>query len=155
MQAPAWSRASCDLHLIFPSLCMVMWAPSHRGRGWIPEADHMLVEPAEVARNAVWRFKGCSCKAFPWWHLKINSCNPDTKFWVSSGPSALHWKSFAVNWQIICFCVSVCVLLLPFDIGHRRRKETRRTSLRTCWNPSWLMVYFVLWGRACTSCVCS
>lgn len=127
MQAPAWSRASCDLHLIFPSLCMVMWAPSHRGRGWIPEADHMLVEPVEVARNAVRRFKGCSCKAFPWWHLKISSCNPDTKFWVSSGPSTLHWKRFAVNWQIICFYVSLCVCALA-SIWFWSQKEKRNQT---------------------------
>lgn len=128
MQAPAWSWASCDLHLIFPSLCMVMWAPSHRGRGWVPEADHMLVEPVEVARNAVRRFKGCSCKAFPWWHLKINSCNPDSKILGQFWPFCVTLETFCcelANNLFLCLCV--CTLAsIWFWSQKEKRNQTHK-----------------------------
>ena len=153
MQAPAWSQASCDLHLIFPSLRMIMWAPSHHGRGLLPSRPYA---PGAHGGScyAVQRFKWCSYKAFSWWQLKINSSNPDSKFWVNSGFLAWHWKAFARNFQWLV-SMSVCVLSFLFDFGHKRKKKTnKQISLRMCWNPSWLMVYFVLWGRVSTSCVC-
>lgn len=104
---------------------------------------------------AVQRFKWCSYKAFSWWQLKINSSNPDSKFWVNSGPFAWHWSEFP-NGFFLCLCVCA---LIPIWFWSQKRKKTqntnKQTSLRTRWNPSWLMVYFALWGRASTSCVCS
>lgn len=126
MQAPAGSRASCDLHLIFPSLHMIMWAPSHHRRGLLPEADHMLLGARGGSCYAVQRFKWCSYKAFSWWQLKIDSFHPDSKFWVNPGCSAWHWEAFALNSQVVCFCVSVRVLLFLFDFWSL--KEDKQTS---------------------------
>lgn len=100
------------------------------------------------------RFKRCSYKAFFWWQLRINSPNPDSKFWVSSGPFA--WlEGFCSEFPNGLFlCVRVrshfCLILVT-----KAKKPNKQIIVRTFWNPSWLMVYFVLWDRASTSCSCS
>lgn len=84
---------------------------------------------------AVQRFKWCFSKAFSWWQLKINSSNPDSKFWVNSGPFAWYWKAFPLNSQIICFYVCVCAFSFLFDFGHKREKNQQANKLKDVLKP--------------------
>lgn len=162
MQAAAWSQASCDLLLIFLSLHMVMWAPSHDGRGSLPEADHMLLEPVQVAvrqcRDEVMALKSIFLVRIEKQFLQLRIQIPG-QVWLC----CMKLESFFLSQFPVISCT--CVFLFLFDFDHNRGKKTntdknthtkkKQIGLRMLYNTSWLIVYFVIWGRASTSCVCS
>lgn len=151
MQAPAWSQTSCDLHIVFLSLHVIMWAPSHRGRGFLPEADHMLLHPVQVAIK---------------WSRDLS--DGPIKYFSDGNLIAFHWTRNPVVGSVllllhdvgklffripIFFFLSVFSFLLHFDHNRIIRVKTTTNKIETskwaagCANTlsDW---WFILWCEA-------
>lgn len=135
MQAAAWSQASCDLLLIFLSLHMVMWAPSHDGRGLLPEADHMLLEPAQVAvrqcRDEVMALKSIFLLRIEKRFLQLRIQIPG-QVWLC----CMKLESFFLSEFPVISCT--CVFLFLFDFDHNRGKKTNTNKNTHTKKANWL-----------------
>lgn len=63
---------------------MIMWAPSQHGRGFLLEADHMLLHPVQVAVKCCRDLSDGPIKYFSDGEFKSISSNPESSFWVNS-----------------------------------------------------------------------